>query len=115
MLVIDSNAGAVVAYKLYNPLHHVYFIICRYWRCDIQGAPTGKLAGKTVGIKDNIAVAGVPMMNGTKLLEGYTPEFDATVVTRILDAGIVILTHNLIRHLRRFNSLVIGSSYTRSA
>lgn len=58
-----------------------------YWRCDIQGAPSGKLAGKTVGIKDNIAVAGVPMMNGSKLLEGYTPEFDATVITRILDAG----------------------------
>ena len=60
---------------------------CRAWRCDIQGAPTGKLAGKTVAIKDNTAVAGVPMRNGTKLLESYVPEFDATVVTRILDAG----------------------------
>ena len=59
----------------------------RAWRCDIQGAPTGKLAGKTVAIKDNTAVAGVPMRNGTKLLESYVPEFDATVVTRILDAG----------------------------
>ncbi|XP_046561213.1 amidase-like [Haliotis rubra] len=58
-----------------------------YWRCDIKGADTGKLAGKTFAIKDNIAVAGVPMMNGSKILEGYTPEFDATVVTRILDAG----------------------------
>ncbi|XP_060081369.1 amidase-like [Ylistrum balloti] len=58
-----------------------------YWRCDIKGADSGLLAGKTVAIKDSIAVAGVPMMNGTKLLEGYTPEFDATVVTRVLDAG----------------------------
>ncbi|XP_013395091.1 uncharacterized protein LOC106162361 [Lingula anatina] len=58
-----------------------------YWRTDIQGAPSGKLAGKTLGIKDNTAVAGVPMMNGSRVLEGYTPEFDATVVTRILDAG----------------------------
>ncbi|KAK6177299.1 hypothetical protein SNE40_015426 [Patella caerulea] len=57
------------------------------WKCDIKGAATGKLAGKTVGIKDNIAVAGVPMMNGSKILEGYVPEFDATVVTRVLDAG----------------------------
>ncbi|ESP00305.1 hypothetical protein LOTGIDRAFT_225908 [Lottia gigantea] len=57
------------------------------WKCDIQGAKEGKLAGKTVGIKDNIGVAGVPMMNGSKLLESYTPEFDATLVTRILDAG----------------------------
>ncbi|KAL3857308.1 hypothetical protein ACJMK2_011989 [Sinanodonta woodiana] len=58
-----------------------------YWKCDIKGAGQGKLAGKTVGIKDSVAVAGVPMVNGSKLLEGYMPEFDATVVTRILDAG----------------------------
>jgi Amidase/Histidine kinase/GAF domain len=32
-------------------------------------------------------VAGVPMMNGSQLLEGYVPEIDATVVTRILEAG----------------------------
>jgi len=62
----------------------------RYWRCDIKGAETGLLAGKTVGIKDNIGVAGVPMMNGSKMLEGFTPEFDATLVTRILDAGVMI-------------------------
>ncbi|XP_046555589.1 amidase-like [Haliotis rubra] len=58
-----------------------------YWRCDIKGSGSGLLVGKTVGVKDNIAVAGVPMMNGSRLLEGYVPEFDATVVTRILDAG----------------------------
>ena len=32
-------------------------------------------------------VAGVPMMNGCSILEGYVPEIDATVVQRILDAG----------------------------
>src|SRR4030095_9544780 len=36
-------------------------------------------------------VAGVPMMNGASTLEGYIPEVDATVVTRILDAGGTIL------------------------
>ena len=45
------------------------------------------LAGKRVAIKDNICVAGVPMMNGSRVLEGYVPEVDATVVTRVLDAG----------------------------
>uniref|UniRef100_A0A0B7B463 Amidase domain-containing protein n=1 Tax=Arion vulgaris TaxID=1028688 RepID=A0A0B7B463_9EUPU len=57
------------------------------WRSDITGAPSGKLYGKTLAIKDNAAVAGVPMSNGSRLLEGYIPEYDATVVTRILDAG----------------------------
>ena len=58
-----------------------------YYRTSIKGAPNGKLAGKTVVLKDNIMLAGVPMMNGATLLEGYVPEIDATVVTRVLDAG----------------------------
>ena len=58
-----------------------------YWKCAITGAPSGKLSGKRLAIKDNVCVAGVPMMNGTSLLEGYVPDIDATIVTRILDAG----------------------------
>jgi amidase len=58
-----------------------------YWKTDISGASAGPLKGKRVAIKDNVCVAGVPMMNGSSLLEGYIPEVDAAVVTRILDAG----------------------------
>lgn len=58
-----------------------------YWRTEIKGPGNGLLAGKSVAVKDNICVAGVPMMNGSQLLEGYVPEIDATVVTRILEAG----------------------------
>ena len=59
----------------------------RFWRCDIAGASDGILKGKTIGIKDNICVAGVPMNNDSRILEGYVPDIDATVVTKILDAG----------------------------
>ncbi|MGH7388324.1 MAG: amidase [Candidatus Rokuibacteriota bacterium] len=58
-----------------------------YWKCSITGAAGGRLGGKKVAIKDNVCVAGVPMMNGTAVLEGYVPDVDATIVTRILDAG----------------------------
>src|SRR5580700_9917601 len=58
-----------------------------YIKTEVRGAPTGKLAGKTVALKDNICLAGVPMMNGASTLEGYVPDVDATVATRILDAG----------------------------
>ncbi|HEX7045042.1 MAG TPA: amidase [Burkholderiales bacterium] len=58
-----------------------------YMRTSIKGAPEGKLAGRQVAVKDTMCVAGVPMMNGASVLEGYVPEIDATVVTRILDAG----------------------------
>ncbi len=58
-----------------------------YQKCSIKGATSGPLAGKNIAIKDNVCVAGVPMMNGSSVLEGYTPEFDATIVTRILATG----------------------------
>lgn len=61
-----------------------------YWKTNISGARGGVLNGHRVAVKDNICVAGVPMMNGSRLLEGYVPEVDATVVTRVLDAGGVI-------------------------
>ncbi len=61
------------------------------WRVRIEGAAAGPLAGRTIAIKDNVAVAGVPMHNGTALLDGYVPDEDATVVERVLDAGATIL------------------------
>jgi amidase len=61
-----------------------------YVTADISGAEDGPLAGKTVAVKDNIAVAGVPMMNGSNTLAGFVPSADATVVTRLLAAGAAI-------------------------
>jgi len=58
-----------------------------YVKTTVKGASGGKLAGKTVVLKDNVMLAGVPMMNGASTLEGYVPEVDATVAIRILDAG----------------------------
>ena len=58
-----------------------------YIKCEIRGAPGGRLDGKTVALKDNVCLAGVPMMNGASTLEGYTPDLDATIVTRMLDEG----------------------------
>ena len=56
-------------------------------RSTVKGAASGKLKGKVVALKDNIMLAGVPMMNGASTLEGYVPDIDATIVTRMLDAG----------------------------
>ena len=70
-----------------------------YWKCSIKGAPSGPLTGKKVAIKDNVCVASVPMMNGSNVLEGYVPEVDATIVTRILDAGGEIVGKSVCEHL----------------
>ena len=56
-------------------------------KSEVRGAPSGPLAGKRIVLKDNICLAGVPMMNGASTLDGYVPDVDATLVTRILDAG----------------------------
>src|ERR1700749_2225577 len=55
-----------------------------------KGGGGGKLKGKTVALKDNIMLAGVPMTNGSSTLEGYVPDFDGTIVTRMLDAGAAV-------------------------
>src|SRR5438552_7538883 len=70
-----------------------------YWKCSIKGASSGTLAGRRVAIKDNVCVAGIPMMNGSNVLGGFVPDVDATVVTRILDAGGEIAGKAVCEHL----------------
>ena len=60
-------------------------------KINIKGASKGRLSGKKVAVKDTYALAGVPLTNGASVLEGYVPEFDATIVTRLLDAGAEIV------------------------
>ncbi|PPU39796.1 amidase [Xanthomonas arboricola] len=78
-----------------------------YYRTEIKGAAEGPLAGRSVVLKDNVAVAGVPMMNGAASLEGFVPAFDATVVTRLLDAGATVLGKATCEHF-----CLSGSSHT---
>ncbi|MCL2428385.1 MAG: amidase [Alphaproteobacteria bacterium] len=57
------------------------------WLGPLTGSGTGLLAGKAVGVKDNILVRGMPLRNGSPVLDGFIADTDATVVTRILAAG----------------------------
>jgi len=59
-------------------------------KCSVEGADSGPLAGKTVGLKDNISLAGIELTNGSDVMEGYVPAVDATVASRLLDAGATI-------------------------
>lgn len=49
------------------------------------------LTGIPLAVKDVITVAGVPLTAGSKILAGYVPPYDATVVTRLRAAGAVLL------------------------
>ena len=62
---------------------------------DTYGEPrvrtsTGRLSGLTVAVKDNIAVRGLELTCGSTQLS-TVPTCDATVVTRLLDAGAAIV------------------------
>lgn len=60
-------------------------------RCDVRTGATGPLSGQTVALKDNIALAGVPMTLGSRGLSDYVPEYDATVAVRLLAAGAAVV------------------------
>lgn len=59
------------------------------WRCECTStSPSSSLLkDKTVCLKDNIALAQVPCLLGTESFTDWTPVVDATVATRILEAG----------------------------
>lgn len=57
------------------------------WKGSIAPTGRGLLSGAKVGVKDAIAVGGMPARNGSPILSDFVPDTDATVVTRILAAG----------------------------
>ena len=77
------------------------------WKCSIKATKTGQLAGKKIAIKDHVSVAGIPMVNGSPLLEKFIPDEDATVVKRILEAG-----GEIVGKSRCENLCVSGGSHT---
>jgi amidase len=60
-------------------------------KCTVEGSDTGPIADWDLAVKDNIAVAGVEMTCGSQVMEGYVPQRDATVVSRLLDAGATVV------------------------
>ena len=56
-----------------------------------KGDPVGPLAGIPVGIKDVLVMRGAPSTAGSKILSGYRPPYDATVVAKLEQAGAVLL------------------------
>jgi amidase len=78
-------------------------------KTSIKEKTTGKLKGKRIAIKDSVMVAGLPMMNGSNLLDGFVPQTDAEVVARILEAGGEIIGKTTCEYL-----CLSGGSHTAS-
>ncbi|MFQ5532395.1 MAG: Asp-tRNA(Asn)/Glu-tRNA(Gln) amidotransferase subunit GatA [Candidatus Methylomirabilales bacterium] len=56
-----------------------------------RGDPVGPLAGVPLAIKDVICTQGVGTTCSSKILEGFVPPYDATVMRRLYQAGMVLL------------------------
>ena len=55
------------------------------------GEDPGPLAGVPVALKDNLCTRGVPTTCSSRILEGWLPPYDATVVERLAAAGAVVV------------------------
>lgn len=67
---------------------------CQAMRIDQQiasGKDPGPLAGVPISIKDNLSTKGQPTTAASRILDGFTPAYNATAVQRLIDSGAVIL------------------------
>jgi aspartyl-tRNA(Asn)/glutamyl-tRNA(Gln) amidotransferase subunit A len=60
-------------------------------RARAEGGELGPLAGVPIAVKDVLATRGIPTTCGSKILDGWLPPYDATLVERLKRAGMPIL------------------------
>jgi aspartyl-tRNA(Asn)/glutamyl-tRNA(Gln) amidotransferase subunit A len=73
------------------------------------GEPLHELAGVPIAVKDVMTTQGVPTTAGSRILQGWVPPYDATVVRKLREAGLVMLGKT------NMDEFAMGSSTEHSA
>ncbi|PPL16191.1 Asp-tRNA(Asn)/Glu-tRNA(Gln) amidotransferase subunit GatA [Microterricola pindariensis] len=105
---IDAVDGAVHAYLHVAP----ELALAAAARVDAQiaaGEKLGPLAGVPIAVKDVLVTTDMPSTSGSKILEGYLSPFDATVVKKVREAGLIPLGKT------NMDEFAMGSSTEHSA
>ena len=105
---IDEREGEIHAFNLV--MRDEARAVATRIDADIAaGRPVGPLAGVPIALKDNMCTRGVATTCSSKILEGWKPPYDATVVTKLRDAGAVLVGKT------NLDEFAMGSSTENSA
>ena len=105
---IDDREGDIHAFNLVTR-DHALEAAARVDADVAAGNDPGPLAGVPVALKDNMCTRGTETTCSSKILEGWKPPYDATVVSRLANAGAIMIGKT------NLDEFAMGSSTENSA